>query len=157
MTAGPSPIGEATQAVRAELARVDAKAATLLALASTALTLTVAVLARTRLPLAAVFTGWTTAAVILAAVTALAAAIRPNLTGGYGFVRYARAGVTKTRDEFGRLALDTYGEHERREAEVLVALSQSAYRKYRRVRAGVDLLLAGLTGIAVTAALTALG
>jgi hypothetical protein len=154
-----SPVADATTHVRAELSRVDAKAGMLLTLSGTALTVLLALLARTRLPLAAVATGWFTAAVVAAAVVALALAIRPRLAGSHGFVRYARSNPAAVRDEFRRLHAGDWNaacENERREVDALVAFSRLAAGKYRRVRLAVDLLLAGLAGVTVTAALAGL-
>ncbi|MEV6305867.1 Pycsar system effector family protein [Actinoplanes sp. NPDC051861] len=154
-----SPVGGATTHVRAELARVDTKASTLLALSGTALTVLLALLARTRLPGLAVAAGWLTAGLIATAVLLLALAIRPNLTGGHGLVRYARRDPAELCEEFHSIEQgdgQSRTDHERREAAALVALSRLAVAKYRRVRAAVDLLLAGLAGIALTAALAAL-
>ena len=153
MIYNPSPVADATQNVRGELARVDSKAGTLLALSGTALSVVLAVLARTHLPPGAVVTGWLTAALIGAAVAVLAWAIRPNLDGDYGFVHYAQIAPAALGTEFA--ALD-----DRQRTAMLIdmlgQLSRAAYVKYRRVQVAVDLLLAGLAGVAVTAALTAL-
>lgn len=149
----PSAMRLATADVRAELARVDTKASTLLTLAGTALTVGLAVLARAGLPSAAAFTGWVTVSVIGAAVAVLAAAVRPALRGDYGFMRYAHTTAGDVMTEFAdagqarRCAVDAHG---------LVWLSKATHRKYRRVRTAVDLLMAGLAGTAVTAVLAAL-
>ncbi|WP_436528602.1 Pycsar system effector family protein [Actinoplanes sp. HUAS TT8] len=151
-------LGAATAHVRTELSRADAKAGTLLALAGTVLTVLLALLARVALPGLAVAAGWLTAAVVAAAVAHLALAIRPNLTGDSGIVRYARLDWATVRSEFTRrdavwIARAT---PESREVEALIALSRSAVSKYRRIRIAVDLLLAGLAGLTLTAALAAL-
>jgi hypothetical protein len=148
----PVPIAEAAQNVRAELARVDSKAGTLLALSGTTLSIVLAVLARTHLPVAAAVAGWLTAALVGAAVAVLAAAIRPNLDGDHGFVHYSRITRAELSIEFA--ALDDWG-RQAMLVDTLGQLSRAAYVKYRRVQVAVDLLLAGLVGIAVTAALTA--
>jgi pycsar effector protein len=153
MICDPKPVAEATQNVRGELARVDSKAGTLLALAGTALSVVLAVLARTALPPAAAVAGWVTAGLIAAAVIVLASAIRPNLNGDHGFVHYAQITPQQLGDEFAML-------DDRQRTAVLVdmlgQLSRAAYVKYRRVQVAVDLLLAGLAGIAITVTLTAL-
>ncbi|GAB3053572.1 Pycsar system effector family protein [Micromonospora schwarzwaldensis] len=138
--------------VRAELVRVDAKASTLLTLAGTALTIGLAVLARADLPTPALTAGAATVAVIGVAVGLLACAVRPSLGGSHGLVRYAVSapGDLMTDAALPPLSMASLRAHE------LVWLSHTAVRKYRRVRAAVDLLLAGLVGIAVTALLTAL-
>ena len=153
-----SELGAAIAHARTELSRADAKAGTLLALAGTALTVLLALLARTSLPGLATTAGWLTAAVVATAVAHLALAIRPNLTGDHGVVRYARRDWATVSNEFTRLdaVWIARAAHESREAEALVALSRSAVTKYRRIRTAVDLLLAGLAGITLTAALAAL-
>ncbi|MEU4164539.1 Pycsar system effector family protein [Actinoplanes sp. NPDC026670] len=157
-TEASSALDAALTHVRAELGRADTKAGTLLALAGTALTVLLALLARTTLPGLAVAAGWLTAAVVATAAAHLALAIRPNLTGDHGIVRYARRDWATVNNEFTRLdaAWIARAAHESRGAEALVALSRSAVAKYRRIRIAVDLLLAGLAGIALTAALAAL-
>jgi hypothetical protein len=153
-----SPLRDAIQTVRGELARIDAKAATLLAAAGFVLSLGLPALARADLPGLAVAAGWLAATAIGAAVLVLALAIRPNLHGDHGFVHYARSSGAAIRDEFNRLhrgANDAITAHERRKSEALAALSRAAFGKYRRVRAGVDLLLTGLALTALAAVLAA--
>lgn len=135
--------------VRAELVRVDAKASTLLTIAGTALTVGLAVLARAGLPGPALATGTATVAVIGVAVGLLACAVRPSLGGGHGLVRYAVSapGDLMTDAALPPLSMASVRAHE------LVWLSRAAVAKLRRVRCAVDLLLAGLVGTAVTAAL----
>jgi hypothetical protein len=155
LTETQDPIRRATSDVRAELTRVDAKAATLLTLAGTALTVALAVLARAHLPGPAAACGWLTAAVIATAVTCLATAVRPALAGNHGFVHYAQTPAERLRVELTADAWTQVCDNQARDAEALVWLSQAAVRKYRRVRLAVDLLLAGLAGTALTAALAA--
>ncbi|WP_067502222.1 Pycsar system effector family protein [Actinoplanes sp. TFC3] len=154
-----SELGAAIAHVRTELSRADAKAGTLLALAGTALTVLLALLARTSLPGLAVTAGWLTAAVVATAVAHLALAIRPSLTGDHGLVRYARRGAAAVREELDavdRGHWDAVCRQKDRDHETLIALSRSAVTKYRRIRTAVDLMLAGLAGITLTAALAAL-
>lgn len=147
------PIRQATTDVRAELGRVDAKAAMLLTLAGTALTVALAVLARAGLPGPAAACGWLTAALIAAAVTCLASAVRPGLAGDYGFVYYARLPAAELRAELTTAEWSQVCDNQARDAEALAALSRAAVGKYRRVRLAVDLLLTGLASTALTAAL----
>ncbi|WP_431973974.1 Pycsar system effector family protein [Micromonospora haikouensis] len=135
--------------VRAELVRVDAKASTLLTLAGTALTVGLAVLARADLPIPALATGAVTVAVIGVAVGLLACAVRPSLGGGHGLIRYATSapGDLMTDAALPPLSMASLRAHE------LVWLSRTTVAKYRRVRTAVDLLLCGLAGTALTAAL----
>ncbi|GAA2579588.1 hypothetical protein GCM10010435_65980 [Winogradskya consettensis] len=153
MTMEPSPVGDATQTVRAELARVDAKAGTLLALAGTAFTVALAVFTRAHLPGPAVATGWISTGLIAAAVAVLALAIRPNLDGDHGFVHYAQLAPADLGAEFAAL---TEHQHTALLLDALAGLSRAAFGKYRRVQLAVDLLLAALAGVTLTAALAAL-
>lgn len=144
---------QATDDVRAELVRVDAKAGTLLTLAGVALTVGLGVLTRANLPTIATLTGWATVGVVAAAAGTLATAVRPNLAGNHGFMRYVRTRPGQLVTEFvtaGPTQRLTAGAHR------LVWLSQAVHRKYRRVRAAVDLLMVGIAGLALTAALAAL-
>lgn len=138
--------------VRAELARADSKASTLMAVAGAAVTVGVAILARTDLPGPALAAGVVTVVLVGTAVGLLAGAVRPCLGGGQGLVRYATALPGDLMTEATASPLTTAGER----AHHLVWLSRTAVRKYRRVRASVDLLLAALVGTAATAALAAL-
>jgi hypothetical protein len=141
---------------RGELARVDAKAASLLTVAGVALTVGLAVLGRAQLPAVAAVTGWLAVALLGAGVVLLALAIRPNLRGNHGLVRYAWAA------NGDQLLADVARERRTNRtpltdlANQLVWTSRAAYSKYQRVRRAVTLLLAGLAATAVTA-LLALG
>lgn len=138
--------------VRAELVRADAKASTLLGLAGVLLGGGLAVLTGAGLPGPAAVAAWSGAAVLLlAAVVLLASAVRPNLSGHFGFVRWAASAhpvdvVAELSDAAGPLV-----EH----AGQLRWLSRALHAKYARVRHAVHLLLCGLAGAAVAAALTA--
>lgn len=137
--------------VRAELLRVDGKASTLLALAGVALSVGLAVLGRTRLPLPALLAAGLTVALLGAGVVLLAAAVRPKLAGDFGFVRYANAGDVQTLlgELTGRAALVD-------RASELHWMSVAVYGKYRHVHRAVTLLLAGLATAAATALLALL-
>ncbi|WP_433228908.1 Pycsar system effector family protein [Micromonospora sp. CA-248260] len=138
--------------VRAELARADTKASTLMAVAGAAVTVGVAILARTDLPGPALAAGVTTVALVGTAVGLLAGAVRPCLGGGHGLVHYAAAAPGDLITEATAPPLSAAAER----AHHLVWLSRTAVRKYRRVRTAVDLLLAGLVGTALTALLATL-
>src|SRR5688500_13396149 len=77
-------------AVRAQEPRADAKATSLLTLCSGLLVAGLALLVAGRLSGVAAVFGWTAAGLIAAAVVLLTAALRPNLRGNFGFVRWAR-------------------------------------------------------------------
>ncbi|MEU1883930.1 Pycsar system effector family protein [Micromonospora sp. WMMD987] len=139
--------------VRAELARADTKASTLMAVAGAALTVGVAILARTDLPGPALAAGVVTVGLVGTAVGLLAGAVRPCLGGDHGLVHYAAAVPGDLMTEATTSPLTTTAER----AHHLVWLSRTAVRKYRRVRTAVDLLLAGMVGTALTAALALLG
>ncbi|MEV6802058.1 Pycsar system effector family protein [Micromonospora rifamycinica] len=138
--------------VHAELARADSKASTLMAVAGTAVTIGVAILARADLPGPALAAGVTTVALVGTAVGLLAGAVRPCLGGGHGLVHYAAAVPGDLMTEATAPPLTTAAER----AHHLVWLSRTAVRKYRRIRAAVDLLVAGMVGTAVTAVLVLL-
>ncbi|MGX4658058.1 Pycsar system effector family protein [Micromonospora sp. SCSIO 07396] len=139
--------------VRAELARADSKASTLMAVAGAAVTVGVAILARADLPGPALAVGVATVVAVGTAVGLLAGAVRPSLGGGHGLVRYATTTAGDLMTEATAPPLAAAAER----AHHLVWLSRTAVRKYRRVRTAVDLLLAGLVGTALTALLTAVG
>ncbi|MGC5662736.1 Pycsar system effector family protein [Micromonospora sp. WMMD723] len=138
--------------VRTELARADSKASTLMAVAGAAVTVGVAILARTDLPGLALAAGVVTVTLVGTAVALLAGAVRPCLGGGHGLVRYATTAPGDLMAEATAPPLTAAAER----AHHLVWLSRTAVRKYRRVRTAVDLLLAGLVSTAFTAALALL-
>ncbi|WP_198154173.1 Pycsar system effector family protein [Catenuloplanes japonicus] len=150
MTAPTKTLDEHAAAAAAEArehhGRADAKSSTLLAMAGTALTLGLTVLARTDLPRAAAVCGWVTLVVIGVATWLLILAIRPDLRGNHGIVRYAAA---RSRAEVLD-ALTAEADQPGGAVDVLRAASRTAVRKYRRQRLAVDLLTAGLAGVAVT-------
>ena len=152
MTAPTRPARPATNLsgpsaeIRAELARVDAKASTLLAVAGVALSVGLAILGRTHLPLPATLTGWAATTAVGAAVALLAAAVRPHLGGNHGFMYWADCDPDQLRGTNPPAITP----------EQLIGLARLARAKYTRVRLAVDLILAGLAGTALTAILTAL-
>jgi len=142
-------------AARAELVRVDGKAATLLALAGAALTIGLAVLGRAGLPVAAAAAGWLAVALLGAGVVLLAMAIKPNLTGDHGIMRYAAAtGPDELLADFAATQVSRTPLFDL--ADTLAWNARAARRKYTRVGHAVTLMLAGLAAIAVTAVLASL-
>ncbi len=147
-----------TTAVRAIESRVDAKADAFLRLASGLLLAGLALLAAGRLHGPAAIAGWSAAAVVGAAVLLLTAALRPNLGGTFGFVRWAG---TRT----GQDLLDALAAEQDETSEATCAdragqlrwLSRSVHKKFSRIRTAQSLLVAGLAIAAAAAALTALG
>ncbi|MFG1892143.1 Pycsar system effector family protein [Micromonospora sp. NPDC049051] len=144
---------------RAELYRVDPKAAGYLQMAGVLLGAGLAVLggagASGHLPTAALVTGAATAVVVLTAVVLLLTASRPRLGDGYGFMAYADA--DDAQDVLARLAA---GDAEQvaqmtplSRARELLWFSRTVRTKYAAISRAVPLLLAGYAGAAVTAAL----
>ena len=140
------------RAVRAELLRVDTKANSLLALAGVLLGASVAVLVSSRnLPAAAAAVAWVAVGAVIAAVVLLAHAMRPNLSGDFGFVRWARmAGGRQLLDDLA--ATDRTGDPLLTRADELRWLARALLDKYVAVRHAVHLLVAGLTLAAIAAA-----
>lgn len=139
--------------VRAELARVDAKAGLLLSWAGAALavviTVTTAATSTTRVPAVALAGLWAAAGLLGLAVAVLLLAVRPRIPriGGTGFVVHARAAspaallhTLTSADAASHVAADVW------------LLSRLAVAKYRRLRLAVDLLVVAL--LVLAAALT---
>lgn len=137
---------------RAELLRVDTKANTLLALAGVLLGGGLAALAGAdHLSVAVTVTAWTGAVLLGGAVILLGAAVRPDLRGSHGFVRWAhRDAPDLLTDLDGRDPLHTG-------AQELHAFSRLLLRKYTLIRRSVTLIVAGLVVAAVAAALATVG
>ncbi|MGC9670965.1 Pycsar system effector family protein [Planosporangium sp. 12N6] len=139
--------------VRTELQRVDAKSSTLLSLAGVLLGGGLALLAGTgrTVPAAVAAATWIAAGLVGTAVEQLALAIRPNLGGLFGFVRWAKAADGQ------EILTDLTSPHRDDplldRAHELRWLSTALYRKYVAVRRAVTLLVAGLATAAVAAAL----
>lgn len=140
---------EAAGVVRGELARVDAKASTLLALVGAALAVVASTLTgRHGLPVPAVVIAWTGAGCLGTATLLLLAALRPRLAGGFGFVAYARTAPAGLLDAFTAPGdVDQAGD--------LVLLSALTLAKYQRLRTAVDTTVTGLLLVAVSAVLAA--
>lgn len=137
---------------RAELLRVDTKANTLLALAGVLLGGGLAALAGAdHLSVAVTVTAWTGAVLLGGAVILLGAAVRPDLRGSHGFVRWAhRDAPDLLTDLDGRDPLHTG-------AQELHAFSRLLLHKYTLIRRSVTLIVAGLVVAAVAAALATVG
>ncbi|MFI5839479.1 Pycsar system effector family protein [Catenuloplanes sp. NPDC051500] len=124
------------QQAEAQIAAADGKATALAGIAGTMLTLASVGLSIGTLPGPVRAGGWTAAAVWLTAVGVLLLALRPNLNGDHGFVRWARMTHVEIRADLR--APDPIGDTESR---TVAWLSQASVRKHRRVRLAVDLLL----------------
>ncbi|MEU1731369.1 Pycsar system effector family protein [Streptosporangium sp. NPDC020145] len=129
-------------AVRGELARADAKAATLAGLVGTAVSIAggLAAVSATRLPMSAQIALWATITLLAAALLTLLLSIRPSLPrpgAGFGWVAHAYA----TPEALAAVAgLDTG----RTQYAELIGLARLARTKYVRIRTAVDLLLTAL-------------
>ncbi|MGI5214965.1 Pycsar system effector family protein [Plantactinospora sp. CA-290183] len=132
--------------VRAELGRVDNKAALLLAVVTAALAGGVTLLARGLPTVSAVLVVLALTSVTVAGWLLLSA-VRPNLNGNHGLVGYA---ATANAGDVARMVEDTD------QAETLRALSRLAVRKYRRQQRAVDLLRTSLVLAAAAVALAAI-
>lgn len=152
---------EAEGTVRGELARVDGKASTLLALATGGL----AVLAAAApgrlpdLPVAAVVGVWVAGGLLAVTIGLLLAAVRPQLASQSGpipgtFVAFAAAGDAAA--VVGQVCEAVAG-GQRHQAAVLRGLSQLTCRKYQRLRWACHLLLAALVVLAAAAVLAQVG
>lgn len=133
-------------AVRAEMTRVDSKAAMLLALAATGLSGGLAVLGSGRLVGGAAAAGWAAVAAVTGGLVALASSVWPRLTGGYGFMVWAVA-----TNEGILHGLTTAGAHHK--LHELRSLSHAVRTKYRRIQTGMALLGLALVPAILAAAL----
>lgn len=146
-----------TATVRGIEARVDTKAGTLLALTSGLLVAGLALLGAGKLPGLAALVGWIAVALLGTAVVLLTAAVRPNLGGTHGFVRWAFA--AGGRDVLAALSVEQQSSSRTQLAcaEQLHWLSRSVHRKFRRIRTAQSLLVAALAVAGLAAGLAALG
>jgi len=129
--------------VDATLARVDAKAAMLLAFALGLASAVVALaVARPRIHPAAMVMIGGAGVMLAAAALLLLLAVRPYIPrkGGTGFVSIARA---QDDDSFRRVVIDTRG------YQHLRSMSALAVAKYRTVRRAVDLVIAAVVVLGV--------
>lgn len=136
-----------TDAARAELARIDGKAAALIGWAGTAFAVVSAAATVTTLPTAATAAIVAGAGLLAAAVAVLLTVIRPRIPrhGGTGFVRIARL---RDREQLQELVPVTPTAQRSQAANDVLMLSRIALAKYRCLRLAVDLLLAALVVLA---------
>jgi hypothetical protein len=146
-----------TQAVRGAEPRVDTKAGNLLSLCSGLLVAGLALLGAGKLHGTAAVAGWAAAALLGAAVVLLSIALRPNLGGNFGFVRWARLASDEQLLAIVADDPDCLGNDHLRQARQLRWLSQSLLAKFSRVRAAQTLLVFALAVAGLAAALAALG
>jgi len=147
---GVDLLTDALTEVQAQMGRVDTKASMLLAGSLTALSIGVALVAKTRLPVPVTVGAVVVLALVGATVVLLITAVRPDLRGNHGFVRWATAPTAKAL--LADLA-DIDRDSAAHQAHRLLSLSRSVDRKYFLVRLAVDLLRAALAVAALTAAL----
>ncbi|SNY09814.1 Pycsar system effector family protein [Paractinoplanes atraurantiacus] len=138
--------------VQAQLARVDTKASILTALGLASLTALAAICTKANLHPASIVGVVCTVLLISSALLLLGMAIRPNLDGNSGFVRYAAI------PHFRSLISDLYAySTEEERAKQLHLMARSAYLKYWRVRRAVDTFGCALATAGLTAILIGLG
>jgi hypothetical protein len=142
-----------TQLVRASEPRADTKAGNFLSLTSGLLVAGLALLGAGRLHGPGAVCGWTAVGLVGAVVLLLSAALRPNLGGDFGFVRWSRA--RSDREVLDALAAgaDSTGDCTE-QARQLRWLSRSLYVKFARIRLAQTLLVAAFAPAAAAAALT---
>ena len=138
--------------------RVDTTAGTLLSLSSGLLVAALALLGTGKLPAAAAVAVGIAALLLGAAVVALTAALRPNVGGSFGFVRWARIGSDSqlVAELAAAPVVDSLAGCTER-ARQLRWLSASLLAKFSRLRAAQSLLIAALAVGAVAAVLSAIG
>ncbi len=140
-------------AVEAHLGRIDTKAGLLLGLTGAAATAVPVLTAGAHLPTLGIFAAMSAVCTFTAAATLLALAIRPRLVmrsrRPHGFMRWAGGTINEILADVGA------GQFPGAQAARLADLSAAAVGKYRQIRIAVDLALAGLGWVVVTA-LTAL-
>jgi hypothetical protein len=138
--------------------RVDAKAGTMLSLSSGLLVAALALLGTGKLPAAASAAVGLAALLLGAAVVALTAALRPNIGGSFGFVRWARIGSdTQLVAELAAApVVDSIAGCTER-ARQLRWLSASLLVKFSRLRTAQSMLVAALAVGMVAAVLSAIG
>ncbi|GAB7039677.1 MULTISPECIES: Pycsar system effector family protein [Catenuloplanes] len=146
----PEPVQMSpVQQGEAQIARADGKAQAIGAIAGTMLSISAAGLSITALPSPVRAGGWTLVAVWLVSVGLLLLALRPDLAGDHGIVRWARLSLNELRAE-----LNTADPIRDTEARTVAWLSRAAVRKHRRIRLAIDLLIAS-PATALAAALIA--
>ncbi|MFC3982822.1 Pycsar system effector family protein [Streptosporangium jomthongense] len=163
--AGPVPAGKASAprddfgtadllaeatAARAELARTDTKTGILLAFAGTVFSVLAALAVLASGLAVSARIGLGAAVVLLAAACGVGlAVVRPSLPrAGQATGVLANAAVTDPEELLAVLA----GDVETRRAEDVIRLARIASAKYRRLRLAIDLALAALVVLVITAA-----
>jgi hypothetical protein len=144
-----TPLSEELAAVRGELVRVDAKAATLTGIDGLVLAYLSTQISHRPLPVA-VLLGLAGACLAAALLIMLIGVLRPQL-GPRGFGRYSQMTTAQVRED---LVGDSAPEIEHAQAEDLRILSQIAASKFARARMAVDSSAAAVALMA-TALLTA--
>lgn len=142
--------------VQGQISRADTKASILVGLSLAALTGGAALASKAHLHGVAVAGAVLTACFIGAALALLGWAIRPDLRGNHGFVRWAATPDAEALHEYLNIRC-TVAEEQRGCAQQLWSLARSAHLKYQRIRVAVDLLGAALASAGLTVLLTGLG
>ena len=144
--------------VQGQISRADTKASILTGLSLAALTGGAALASKAHLHGISAAGAVLTACLIGAALTLLGWAIRPDLRGNHGFVRWAatpNAKALKFQLEIGHRG--SVADEQQECAQQLWSLARSAHLKYRRIRLAVDLLGVALAAAALTALFSGLG
>jgi hypothetical protein len=143
-------LSDALIEVRAQLGRVDTKASMLLAGNLTAVSFGTAVIAKASLNGFATGVAIAALATLAYAAILLITAVRPNLAGNHGFVRWAALTTPSALlDELNH----SDREHASYQAQQLLNLSRSVQRKYHHVRVATDLMRVALALAVLTALL----
>jgi hypothetical protein len=143
-------------ALRADQPRADTKAGSLLQLTTALFAAGLALVLSGRLHIPAGVRGWVLAllgvamVLLLAAIVLLTMALRPNLGGDFGFVRWARA--TGDQQVLDAVAADSTGDCTRKVRQ-LRSLSTALCTKFTRIRAAQTLLVLALA-VAAAAVVT---
>jgi len=144
--------------VQGQIARADTKASILTGLSLAALTGGTALAGKAHLHGAAAVTAVMAATWVFVALVQLGMAIRPDLDGNHGFVRWAATPDAKAlKFQLEITNRGSVAEEQQDCAQQLWSLARSAYLKYRRIRLAVDLLGAALATAGLTAILSGLG
>lgn len=144
--------------VQGQISRADTKASILTGLSLAALTGGAALVSKAPLHGAAVVTAVMAATWVFVALAQLGLAIRPDLRGNHGFVRWAATPDAKAlKYQLEVTDRSSVTDEQLDCARQLWTLARSADLKYRRIRFAVDLLGAALATAGLTAILSALG
>ncbi|WP_127501206.1 Pycsar system effector family protein [Actinoplanes solisilvae] len=138
--------------VQAQIARVDTKASILFGFALAALTGGTVIVSKAHLHGPSAVSAAIAADMLCVALVLLGLAIRPNLNGNHGFLRWAAA------PDASKLHTDLHAVSDVQERVAhLYAMARSARTKYQRVRLAVDSLGVALAFALLTAILANLG